>query len=421
MPDSDGEGSADPPAGPNHGTADSATESAHRTHDERLLTGPTGRLLLATSLGWAAIQTGRLVLSPLLPEIMADLRISEFRAGLAFTLLWGLYALAQFPSGRLSDRLSRITLLVPGLALVSVGFVALAGATSYPLYLLGAAVAGLGAGLYPTAARALVSDLFVERRGRAFGLHTASGDVGGALSAGLAVAVLAVATWRAAFLPVVVVLAGVLALLHVRRPEPYDLRRVDLGAADTARRLLGNRRFGALLSAYVLYAFTWQGAVGFLPTFLQSAKGFSAELAGGGFAALFVVGALVKPVSGAISDRLPSKAVVGGAGLALGAASLAGTLVVPSPALVGVGVVGFAAGLMAFPPAMQAHLMDAFPDDSMGGDLGAARTVYIGLGSLGPSYVGFVAERAGYVPAFAGLVACLLVAAGLVFALEVTR
>jgi predicted MFS family arabinose efflux permease len=409
-------------AGPRPETDDA--ESDDETPDdgeERLFSGQSGRLLLAASLGWTAIQAGRLVLSPMLPAVMADLRISESQAGFAFTVMWGLYALGQYPSGRLSDRLSRPSLLVPGLALLSVGFLALGGATSYPLYLAGAAVVGAGAGLYPTAARALVSDLFVQRRGQAFGLHTASGDLGGALAAGLAVATLAVATWRDAFLPVVVVLVAVLVLLHAWRPEPYEVRRVDLAVGATARRLFANPRFGALLAGYVLYAFTWQGAVGFLPTFLQRAKGFSTALAGGGFAALFVVGAVVKPLSGAASDRVGSKATVGVAALVLGATALGATIAVEAKPLVAAGVVAFAAGLMAFPPAMQAHLMDAFPDASMGGDLGAARTVYIGLGSLGPTYVGFVAERAGYVPAFVGLVACLLVAAGLVFALELTR
>jgi predicted MFS family arabinose efflux permease len=402
------------------GAAGERVDDADAT-DERLLSGPTGRLLLAASVGWATIQTGRLVLSPMLPAIMADLRITEFEAGVAFTVMWGLYALGQYPSGRLSDRLTRPSLLVPGLALLAVGFLALASASNYALYLLGAGVVGAGAGLYPTAARALVSDLFVDRRGQAFGLHTASGDFGGAASAALAVAVLAVATWQAAFPPVVVVLLVVLLALHAWRPEPYEFRRTGLDVGGTARRLFGNRRFGVLLAAYVLYAFTWQGVVGFLPAFLQNAKGFSTGLAGGGFAALFVVGVFVKPVSGTASDRVGSKATVGGAALVVGAAALAATVAADAAALVAAGVVGFAAGLMAFPPAMQAHLMDAFPDASMGGDLGAARTVYIGLGSLGPTYVGFVAERAGYVPAFVGLVACLLVAAGLVFALEVTR
>lgn len=158
-------------------------ESSPGGHEERLLTDHTGRLLVTASLGWTAIQAGRLVLSPLLPEMITDLGITEFQAGAAFTMMWGLYALMQFPSGRLSDRLSRASLLVPGLVLVAAGFGALAAAPNYLTFLLGAAVVGAGTGLYPTAARAMVSDLFVAKRGWAFGLHTASGDAGGALSA----------------------------------------------------------------------------------------------------------------------------------------------------------------------------------------------------------------------------------------------
>ncbi|PSQ17646.1 MFS transporter [Halobacteriales archaeon QS_8_69_26] len=404
------------------GAGGDPTGTATPTDDpeERLFSGPTGRLLLAASVGWAAIQCGRLVLSPMLPSVMADLGIGEFEAGVAFTVMWGLYALLQYPSGRLSDRLSRPSLLVPGLALVSVGFLLLSRAQSYPPYLLGAAVVGVGAGLYPTAARALVSDLFVRRRGQAFGLHTASGDLGGAAAAGLAVVVLGAATWRSAYAPVVAVLAVVLLALHRWRREPYEWRRVPLGVRETLVRLFGQRRMATLVGAYVLYAFTWQGAVGFLPTFLQRTKGFSPGFAGGGFAALFVVGAAVKPVSGWLGDRL-AKPLVAAGGLVLGATALAGTLLVEGSVAVSVGVVGFAAGLMAFPPAMQAFLMDVFPDGSMGGDLGAARSVYIGLGSLGPTYVGFVAGWAGYGPAFAGLAVCLVVSAAAVLGLGLTR
>ncbi len=391
--------------------------------DERLLTGYSGKLLLAVSLGWAMIQTGRLVLSPMLPTVMESLTITEFQAGFALTVLWALYALGQYPSGRLSDNLSRKTLLAAGLALLVVGFGVLASAPTYAVFLLGAAVVGAGAGLYPTPARALVSDLFVARRGQAFGLHGASGDGGGAVAAGLAVAVLALATWRFAFIPVALLLVVVLVLLHRWDREAYTPPRIDASAGRAVlhdvRKTAGrfaNRRTVALLVAYSLYAFVWQSVTGFLPTFLQEAKGFSPELAGGGFAALFVVGALVKPVSGSLGDRI-SRPVVAAGSLVVATLALAGVVAATSTLAVTASVVVFAAGLMAYPPAMQAHLMDVFPDGSMGGDLGATRTIYIGLGSLGTTYVGFVAGRAGYKIAFAGLLACLLVSASIVLLL----
>ena len=384
------------------------------THRERLVGGYTGRLLLSASLGWAAIQAGRLVLSPLLPAISDDLGIGATRAGFALTILWGLYALLQYPSGRLSDALSRKTLLVAGLSLVLVGFLALGAAPTYPLFLAGAAVVGVGAGLYPTAARALVSDLFVERRGRAFGLHTGSGDFGGVAASGLAAAALAVATWRASFLPVVVVLAAVVVALHRFSDERYVVARPSLGLATTVRRLLADSELRLLLVAYVLFAFSWQSTTGFLPTYLLDGKGFDQFVATVAFAVLFGVGMLAKPAAGALGDAVP-RTLLAPVLLVLAAGSLGVVVAAPGPFVAVAGVVVFAVGLMAFPPVMQSYLMDTFPDESAGGDLGAYRTIYIGLGALGPTYVGAVAETVDYRLAFLGILACLATSGALVF------
>lgn len=395
------------------------SEAVTSKRDERLLTGHTGRLLLASSLGWAMIQTGRLALSPMLPAVSDDLAISPAQAGVALTTMWGLYALFQYPSGRISDRRSRSLPIVAGLVLLIAGFVALAAAPTYLVFVGASAVVGVGAGLYPTPTRALVSDLFVRRRGAAFGLHTASGDLGGGLAAGIAVVALAAGSWRYAYPPIVLVLALVLLMLHQWRPGDYDVGRVKLELRGTFGRLLSNPRFLWLVLAYTLYTFTWQGAAGFLPTFLQ-AKGFSAEVASAGFAALFLVGAVSKPVAGRLGDVFTRPAVAAAA-LVLGAFALGALVVASDPLLVALAVVLFAVGLMSYPPVIQAFLMDVFPDDSMGGDLGATRTIYLALGSLGPTYVGFVAEGASYALAFVGLVASLVASAVILVGLEWTR
>lgn len=58
---------------------------------------------------------------------------------------------------------------------------------------------------------------------------------------------------------------------------------------------------------------------------------------------------------------------------------------------------------------MQTHLMDVFQDANMGGDLGAFRMFHMIVGSLGPTYVGFTAERTSYTLAFVGVIGCLFV------------
>jgi MFS family permease len=381
---------------------------------ERLVRGYSGRLLLAISAGWLAIQAGRLVTSPLLPQIKDALQIGDARAGFALTVLWGLYALLQYPSGRLSDQLSRKTLLVSGLVLAAVGFGVLASAPSYAVFLVGAAIVGVGAGLFPTAARALVSDLYVEKRGRAFGLHTASGDVGGVAAAGVAAAVLAVASWRVGYLPMVLVLLGVALALHGWSREGYVVEPPDLAVRETGRRLLRDGQVRWLLVGYALYAFTWQATAGFLPTYLAEGKGFGEGVGALAFAVLFGVGAVVKPTAGYLGDRVP-RALLAPASLLLGAVALGALVAATTPVLAVAGVVLFAAGLMSFPPVMQAYLMDTFPDESAGGDLGAMRTVYIGLGAAGPTFVGTVATALDYRTAFLALVGFLATSAALVY------
>lgn len=381
--------------------------------EERLVGGYSGRLLLAVSVGWAFIQAGRLVVSPLLPEISGQFRLSPTQEGLTVTTIWFVYACLQYPSGRLSDALTRTTLLVAGLCVIAVGFLAFAGAPTYLVLLAGAVLVGFGAGLYPTPARGLVSDLYVERRGQAFGLHTASGDVGGVIAAGLAVVTLAVASWRGAFLPVAAVLLCVALALHAWSREGYHVESVELEVGATARRLLGDPGTRRLILAYALYAFTWQAATGLLPTFLRRSKSFSPAIATASFGTLFVVGAAVKPVAGGLGDRVRRDRLAPAA-LLLAAVALTGVVLASSELAVTVGVVVFAAGLMSYPPVMQAYLMDTFPTESMAGDLGGMRSLYIGLGSLGPTAVGFVAGRANYTIAFAGLAGCLLAAVTLI-------
>jgi hypothetical protein len=76
---------------------------------------------------------------------------------------------------------------------------------------------------------------------------------------------------------------------------------------------------------------------------------------------------------------------------------------------------------MAYPPVMQAHLMDAFPADDVGGNFGAFRTVYMFIAALGPTYVGVAAEQLSYVTGFASIALGLFLSAVIVVRLMAWR
>ncbi|WP_419181130.1 MFS transporter [Haloarcula litorea] len=384
-------------------------------------------MLATLSVAWATLQFGRFLLPPLLPAIIADLGMTTLTAGVALGGLQAVYALTQFPSGRLSDRFTRPSLVVPGLVALAGAFLLLSAATTMWLFVAATVLVGVGKGLFAVPSRAQLSDLFVEKRGRALGLYAAGTDLGGLFAAvgGVVVtgsgALLALPGvdlrppalgWRDPFAPVAVVLALVAVAYVAWNRDPYRLGRTDVELVATLRRLATTRAQRDALVAFALFYFVVGAWVNFLPTYLTRAKGFSEPVAAGLFAVVFVVGLVVKPVAGLASDRVPRRAVAG-AGLLFGVGALAGVVLAASVALVAAAIAVYAVGYKTVFPVADALLLDAAPDENVGGDLGAARAVFIGVGALGPVYMGLLADLASFEVAFLGLGACLLAAAAL--------
>lgn len=369
------------------------------------------RLLAALSLGWAGLQAGRFLLPPLLPRIQADLGLSAATAGGILTAFGLVYAVAQYPAGVASDRLSRATLLLPGLVVLVSSVALLSLSVTAWLFLVAVAVFGVGKGLFSSPSRALLGDLYATNRGRALGIYSAGTDVGGLAAAGLAVVVLATPGWREAFVPVAVALALVTVLFLGWNREPYSLERVPLEPGATAGRVLASRVQRERIAAYSLFYFAVGGLTNFYPTLLVTARGFDEGLAGASFALVFVVGLVVKPGAGVVSDRFP-RLLVSVAGLLLAAAGLALVLLGPGLSGVAAGTVLVSAGYKTQFPIADAAVLEAAPEGDLGGDLGAARGAFLTAAALGPGVVGVVAERAGFEVAFWLLAAAFLAAAG---------
>lgn len=379
------------------------TAGAHR--------GSRGVLLGPLATGTTVAIGAQLLLPPLLPEIIDRLGISPGPAGLALTLMWALYAVMHYPGGRFSDRYAPVTVIVGGLLVVIAGGALLLVATVYPLFLVGAALLGLGGGLYVPGVYALLPRVFPERVGTVYGVIASSLNLGGALAPGLAVVVIATTAWNAAYLPVIAVLGLVVVGLHRGRTGPYEHGRLALDVGETLGRLFGDPGVRWTVLSIALMTFAWSGFASFLPAFLQAEKGLSPALANAAFAGMYVIGIVINPFTGPVGDRLGYRLVA--AALTLVAAVGIGLLVV-APGLPGVALgVGVAAvGLRGVWPVVNAHVVGLFPEATYAGDFGAARTVFLGLGSLGSTYVGLTAEASTYGAAFVGLGGCLVLSLG---------
>lgn len=389
-----------------------------RTEPEWLFRGYSGRIFIIIAIATLVVNLGRQAIPPLLPAIIDDLSISAAAAGFALTLMRISFAVCQYPSGRISDVVSRRAAIVGGLLGIVVGVVFLTQVWTYAILLLGAIFLGIGSAFFFVSERVLLSDLFVAKRGLAFGVNSAVSRIGSIVAAGLAVVALSWGSWQLAFVPVAILLVVLTIVYHASSREPYgqftppQFRTAASTARETITRVFNTRETRWLVVAYTLVIFTWEGTLGFLPTFLQESKGFSVALASGGFASLFAVGIIVQPIAGTLSDRWSRRLVAGGATLLSGVGLT--LLVIGSGSVeVTIGIVVYAMGFMAFSPVVQAYLMDVFPDGNKGGDLGAFKTVYEGLSSIGPTYVGVVAGFSSYTAAFSGFLICLVLSAGI--------
>lgn len=379
---------------------------------ESLYSGYSGRILLAVTGSELLISLGALVLPPLLPTISGDLGLSPAQAGAVMTVWWLAVAFNNYPGGRLADRLSQKTVLVAGALVTVVGLVVLSTAFTYAVLLVGVTVIGVGRGLFQPAAITQLSNLFVERRGQALGIRNAAFTAGGTFAGGAAAVILALADWRAAFVPIAVCLLAVTALVHVWNRQPYELHRVPLEVRDTGRRLVSIGEIRWLVVVLSIYGFAWNGATTFLPTYLQVSKGFAGSTASIAFSGVFLVGAATQPVAGLVGDRLGHLRSAAVATVAC-SAGIGVLLLASNAVVVGAGLVVFGAGLAAFWPVATAHGMGTLSDGNRAGDWGAITTVFLVAESLGSAVAGLVAEAASFDAAYAMLFVCFLSTAGI--------
>ena len=137
-------------------------------------------------------------------------------AGLSVTWIPGVlvvmnvvYALAAYPAGILSDRVSRTAVLAAGIMLLIIADIVLALAASLPVIAAGIVLWGLHMGLTQGLLSALIADTAPEElRGTAFGLFNLLGGL-----AMLAASVLAGALWDAAGPRVTFIAGAALAAL----------------------------------------------------------------------------------------------------------------------------------------------------------------------------------------------------------------
>lgn len=365
-------------------------------------------VLALCTLAFFATMVARLVISPMVPAIIAAFDVTNTAVGGALTGMWLTYALAQFPSGVLGDRFGERMVILTAVGLTAVASALIAVASSFPLFVLFTVFLGAGAGLHFSVATTLLTKAFRET-GTAIGLHNSGAPIAGLLAPVAAAYVGARVGWRPAValgaavaVPVFAAFAWRVRPIEPERPDQPLTERFQL---DPIRELLGRRPIKFTVAMAVLGAFVWQATASFLPTFLVEHRGYSQTFAGVVFSAYFVVHGVTQPVLGRLSDRYGRDSVIalcmtlGIVGYLLFVAGTGLLAVAVAVSLVGTG--------MSWSAAVLPRFMDHLSDAERGVGFGLVRTTYMVLGSLGSVVTGAVADLWGWAAAF-GLLAALL-------------
>ncbi len=141
------------------------------------------RVLTLVSTGHFMSHYSQLVLPALFPLMVDMYGVGYAALGLIVTLINASGAMVQIPVGFLVDRIGAKKLLIAGLLIKTFAIGAMAMTDSYPVLLILAVVAGVGHSVFHPADYAiLMSSIDESRIGRAFSIHTASGNAGSAIA-----------------------------------------------------------------------------------------------------------------------------------------------------------------------------------------------------------------------------------------------
>ena len=347
----------------------------------------------------------RLSVGPLAPFFKDDLSITSTKVGLVMSAASLGYMLTIFPIGWVVDRIGARWPLAIGEMIAGTCMIALFFVTSYIWLLILMFATGFGCGfLLPSTSQGVIAWFPLRERATVMGLKQTAVNIGGIITAATLPTVALTLGWRYGFLflGILAIVIGFTAFILYKEPPIASSNPDASVAGDMAvplLEILRSREIWLLAFCGLCLGWVEMALIAHLVLYLKEVLLFGVVSAGGLLAITEAAGALARPGSGFLSDR-----VFGGSRkqvflliaatasimcfiLALFGPSLSWALY-PVLLMLGMGGIGFGG--------IHLTLMSEF-----GGRRGAGKAV--GLGgmitlagcSLGPFFFGYIVDTSG--------------------------
>jgi len=338
-----------------------------------------------------------LVLPPLFPLLAAQLGIGFIELGFALTVASITAVAAQLPVGYLVDKAGSRVMLVLGLAVSAVAFIAFALSPSYTTLLITMGFVGLSGSVFHPADYAILSvQVAPARVGRAFSIHTFSGFLGNAVAPVTMLAIAASFGLKGAMIATgVVALVAAVPVLLVRGIDNRQpaIRGGGTGANIGLAQVL-TPSIVFLTGFFALLSLSGSGLSNFSVVALGSAFGTPIALASLALTVYLSMQALGVLAGGFIADMTRRHAEVAAVGYAINACIVLaiGTLGLgAAPLIAAMGAAGLLGGLIM--PSRDMLVRAAAPAGAMGRTFGIVTSGFSIGGVVGPLMFGFIMDH----------------------------
>jgi MFS family permease len=384
-------------------------------------TGQDARIIALIGTGHFLSHFYMLCLPPLFLVWREEFGASYAELGLTVALMSGTTALLQTPVGFAVDRYGARPFLVGGTLIMALAISAMAFAPGvWALWLL-AILSGVGNSvIHPADYAILAGSIRQERMGRAFAMHTFTGNLGFALAPPIIALLLLVMGWREALLLVGLLGVPVVGaiLLQSRILKDQAKPKTAEQAGQSGRELLLSRPMLLFFAFFLLSAAAGSGIQAFVITVLG--KLWATPIA---TASMVLTGYMVGATGGTLIggwfvDRAKGSGIMGFVTIltlfAMAMFLVLGLVALPEIALPGIGLLaGLAMGASRTP--RDVMLKDACPPGQIGKVFGFVSSGLPLGGAITPVPLGFLIDM-GYpvlvLPVVAGLLGLSLLCAG---------